>query len=150
MSRRIVFVLVLATTALALVAAEGEGPVYLARGPHPGRGLWFLSPNTIAYDLGEYRDGDSSIYVYYTDEEIVPGSAWAKGDCSQNQTLLLPSSDALMHFFDSGEGWAVFFEMPPGYEQSCGFIEVFLRRLGYFKSVTAPGSGVPLPAILEL
>jgi hypothetical protein len=49
-----------------------------------------------------------------------------------------------------GRKWHVFIEMPKDFEDSCLFLETFLKRFIYFQQVREAPVVPPFPAILEL
>ena len=142
-----------ATLLLALVnatdAAADAAFAFLLRGPHADAGLFFLSPNAIEHFYGEYQHGEHRVGIFYTEKIIVSGEAWLKVPCADLPTLQVPWGESDVWFADSGEGWSVFFDFQSDYTDPCAFVDLFLRRLRYFNSLTVPEGVVPLPAILE-
>ncbi|HDQ13460.1 MAG TPA: hypothetical protein ENN41_01415 [Sediminispirochaeta sp.] len=146
----VLLVLVLATPGLwAQSDDEGRAPddttvAILERGPVAERGLPFLPRNVISHYRGYYSLEGDAIKVYYTEQEIVRFSRWPAVDCGPLQLYQVEGEVYFGQFPD----FYIFVE----FEQSlrCDFVNQFISRLNYFRSVQDMNAGrPPFPAILE-
>lgn len=133
-----------------LSAQEAVERAILDIGPSKERGLLFLPINVIDHYTGEYIVGDSRFTVYYTEASIVLFDTWTKLNCTSRRLRVVESVDesVLMYVVDDEE-WHVFVEAPQNNEVICKFVDVFIRRLRYFKEAAETGVP-PFPAILDL
>ena len=130
-------------------AAPASGPALLESGPVKRYGILVLPPNAIAHYQGLYKEGRFAISVLYTQESIVIPADWVTKRCGSDPVRFTVENDAIHYMYASQEGWYTFFTFPGDYGKDCSFIERFLQRLRYFKSVVGSGEPVPLPAIIE-
>lgn len=134
--------------------SAGEPLGVLVRGPVSSRGIPFLPTNTIAHFRGLYETPEGEVLVYYTEEEIVPLSGWERDSCGDQPlyrfdfTAESGRSPVIAYF--SGEGYHLFFRFRSGL-LACDFVQTFLSRLRYFRSLpeSRVASGMPpFPAII--
>ena len=126
----------------------------LESGPVTRYGILVLPANAIRHEEGIYTDGPATLTVRYTEDEILIPEDWVTSVCGSSQSsirLRFTLEDSWLHFVYTGpENWVVFFEIPDDYEKTCAFIERFLQRLRYFKSVSDGSGSVSFPAIVEV
>lgn len=134
--------------------APSSGTALLESGPVTRYGILVLPANAISHEEGVYTDGPATITVRYTEDEILIPADWVTSVCGSAQgstRLRFTLEESRLHFvYPSPEEWAVLFDFPDGYEKTCEFIERFLQRLRYFKSVSKDAESVPFPAIVEV
>ncbi len=109
-----------------------------------------LPANAIGHYEGVYADGEATLTVRYTKEDIIIPADWVTGFCGPEPVRFTLENKKLYYLYAAEEGWFVFFEVPEEYGKTCPFIERFLMRLRYFKSVSKSEDSVPFPAIVEL
>ena len=132
---------------------ETEPLGILVRGPVLGRGLPFLSANSIRHYQGRYETSGGDILVRYTEEEIVPLESWESVRCgSRELRVLRASSEAettVPVAYVEGEGYHLFVRFTGG-ALDCSFLDVFMQRFRYFRSLPGQGSKTPpFPAIVR-
>lgn len=131
-----------------------SGTALLDSGPRTRYGIIVLPANAISYEEGVYIDGPSTLVVRYIEDEVLIPADWVTSVCGAGQgstPLRFTLEDSRLHYgYESPEGWVVLFDVPEDYGKSCAFIERFLQRLRYFKSVTQSSESVPFPAIVEV
>lgn len=129
--------------------SASSGPALLESGPVRRYGILILPANAIGHYQGVYEDGEFSITVRYTEEDIVVPSDWVTRRCGDDAVWFITDDQIIHYLYGSGDGWYTFFEFPRDYGEECVFIQRFLQRLRYFKSVAESPDSVPLPAIVE-
>jgi hypothetical protein len=133
----------------------GEPLGVLVSGPAESRGIPFLPTNTIEHYLGRYETAEGEVLVYYTEKEIVPLGSWETGSCgalSLRRFLVDESGTVEPVAFFGAEEYRLFFRFGSG-AVDCGFIETFLNRFRYFRSLPEDGGGTetpPFPAVVGL
>jgi len=126
-----------------------KSPVLLASGPVKRYGILVLPANAIPHYEGVYRAGDFTITVRYTEESVVIPPDWVDRRCG-TLPLRFTSGYGVFHYvYAAEEGWSAFFEIPENYGEDCPFIQRFVQRLRYFKSVSEATGTVPFPAVVE-
>ncbi|MFP4492019.1 MAG: hypothetical protein ACLFNZ_11130 [Spirochaetaceae bacterium] len=158
----------------------------LVSGPTSGRGIPFLPPNAIEYHRGVYELPEQNLLLHHTRREIVPPSSWEEKACGgtplltfytkwkdlpETVTEIWPVSDKNtlqasplqpVTAFYSGEDYYLFFTFLGG-TVSCDFVESFIEKFLYFRSVSrgeesragreesskGPVPPPPFPAVLD-
>jgi hypothetical protein len=129
--------------------AQPSAPAILADGPVLRFGILALPANATKYFEGTYTQGFHTIIVRYSEENIVIPAEWVTTRCGTLPLRFTVENNTVHYAYSQEETWAVLFELPDEYELSCAFIERFLQRLRYFKSVSESEEAVPFPAIVE-
>ncbi len=127
-----------------------SGTALLESGPVTRYGILVLPANAIGHSEGVYTDGTVALTVRYTEEDIIIPADWVTGLCGSAPVRFTLDSARLHYVYSSEEGWFALFDVPEDYGKTCAFIERFLQRLRYFKSVSKSGESVPFPAIVEV
>jgi hypothetical protein len=122
----------------------------LESGPVKRYGILVLPANAISHHEGVYADGAMKLTVRYAEEDIIIPGDWVTGLCGTAAIRFTQESGRLHYVYSAEEGWFVLFDVPEDYGKTCAFIERFLQRLRYFKSVTKSEAAVPFPAIVEV
>lgn len=133
------------------VSDTGASPenAVLHSGPDPQRGILVLQANAIRHYQGVYVHDGVKLTVRYSEEHIVIPSGWVTRRCGTLPVSFTVENGTLHYVYQAEEQWYVFFEIPESYGRDCAFIERFLQRFRYFRSVTGSGN-VPFPAVLEI
>ncbi len=145
----------------------------LVRGPVRSDRLPFFQPNAIENYAGYYSFRGEDIIVYHTNREIVRFEEWEPAACGSLQLYRVDASgdpvipaasdsdsaavpaeqrlkqpeQAAVYFYQNGT-YALFFSFPG--ELNCDFIERFLLRFDYFRTVRElPSKRPPFPAVVE-
>ena len=121
----------------------------LLRGPLIKKGIPFLYPNALPVFYGEYTYRKVKILVYFTEEEIVRSDSWQPFECPKRTLYRLEREEKLLLYFRNENGWSVFFSMPEKIETPCRFIDKFLDRFLYFRSISRDRNIATFPAVLE-
>jgi len=144
------------TAAQAQSSADDQIPqdiAVLVRGPVRNDRLPFFQPNAIENYAGYYTFREQDITVYYTDREIVRFEQWEPVSCGPLQLYRLEYTDPeeaappAVYFYQT-DTYSLFFSFPG--ELNCDFIERFLLRFDYFRTVRElPAKRPPFPAVVE-
>jgi len=152
---KLVLIAALLNAAAALFAQQEEAEPLgiLIRGPVSSRGLPFLPANSIRHYRGRYETSGGEILVRYTEEEIVPRESWERSRCGSRELRVFrvasETERAVPVAYIPGEGYHLFFRFTGG-ALDCSFIDVFIQRFRYFRSVPGGDSEAPpFPAIVR-
>jgi len=137
-------------TALEPEVTVSSDTALLETGPVTRYGILVLPANAIIHKEGVYTDGTEELFVRYTEEEIIIPGNWVTSVCGSTPVRFTLDNSRLHYAYSSEEGWFVLFDVPEDYKKTCDFIERFLQRLRYFKSVAKESESVPFPAIVEV
>lgn len=131
----------------------------LVRGPVRNDRLPFFQPNAIENYAGYYTFRGEDIIVYHTDREIVRFEEWEPVSCGGVQlyrvgaagvpgtTAAADGDSPAVYFYQNGT-YALFFSFTG--ELNCDFVERFLLRFDYFRTVRElPSKRPPFPAVVE-
>lgn len=129
---------------------RSSGIALLESGPVRRYGIIVLPANAISHYEGVYTDGAATLTVRYAEENIIIPADWVTGLCGSAAVRFTLENGRLHYVYSSQEGWFILFDIPEDYGKTCAFIERFLQRLRYFKSVSKGGETVPFPAIVEV
>jgi hypothetical protein len=142
----------------------------LVRGPVRNDRLPFFQPNAIENYAGYYTFRGQDIIVYHTDREIVRFEEWEPVSCNGVQLYRVGASgvqgtpdaadssstavpaeqqpeQAAVYFYQN-DTYVLFFSFTG--ELNCDFVERFLLRFDYFRTVRElPSKRPPFPAVVE-
>lgn len=121
----------------------------LLKGPLIRKGIPFLYPNAIPVFYGEYEYQNKKIIIYFTEEEIVRSDSWAPFECPERILYRIKREERLVLYFRDENEWSVFFSMHSELETPCRFIDKFLERFLYFRTIARGESIATFPAVLE-
>lgn len=121
----------------------------LLRGPLVKKGIPFLYPNALPVFYGEYTYRKEKILVYFTEKEIVRSDSWQPFECPERTLYRLEREEKLLLYFRNENGWSVFFSLPEKIKTPCRFINTFLDRFLYFRSISRDRNIATFPAVLE-
>lgn len=152
--------LVLLLTALGFpgtAAQEGQSRsqdvAILTDGPEKARGIAYLPSNVLAHFRARYEYLGSPIEVLYTEEEIVRFARWEGLRCEGYQLYRVADGSGSREaarpvFFYQAQEYSLFLQLPREY--LCTFLQRFMRKFVYFRSVREmPSSRPPFPAIVD-
>lgn len=135
---------------IPLFAQNGTVLAVLERGPLLKKVIPFIGPNTLSYYYGEYRlEQEKKAEIYYI-TEMVPLSSWTPYSCGGLAFLEVPYPGARVLYYSREEGEGIFFLFPGGMDNPCRFINPFLERYTYFRSLARLGGQVTFPAVFEI
>jgi hypothetical protein len=146
----------LTAAAFPLAAQQGEErePLgVLVEGPGRSRGLPFLPTNAIAHYRGLYELPEGEATVYYTEQEIVPLAAWERQSCGPHRLRVFRIAEEGRSYpvaYLVLDGAHLFFRFHTTAVE-CAFLELFISRFRYFRSLPeeeAAGGAPPYPAIV--
>jgi len=130
--------------------AESSLEAVLQDGPDERFGILLLPANAIRHYEGIYEHNGYTIIVRYTTDDVILPDNWVTRRCGTVPLRFTLENGAVHYAYLEDGNWVVFFEIADSYENGCSFIERFLQRLRYFKSVTDNPETVPFPAIVEI
>lgn len=137
--------------AATVTAQDQPDRAVLDSGPTRDRGLLFLPLNVITHFRGEYTVGEHRIRVFYAEEPVAPFESWSEYPCPLRSLLSVESSEErLILYFVHDEPWTLFVQVDPAFDDTCVFVDAFVRRFRYFREVGDDHAVPPFPAILEL
>jgi len=132
---------------------QAQDVALLLRGPEEGKGLPFLRTNVIDHFRGVYSYLEKDILVYYTEHRIVRFETWTPVSCGNFRLYRLDrgqieASAPGAVFFFRDEDFSLFFAFEA--ELDCTFVQRFLVRFNYFRSVRdLPSRRPPFPAVVD-
>ena len=121
----------------------------LLKGPLIRKGIPFLYPNAIPVFYGEYEYRNKKIIIYFSEEEIVRSDSWLPFECPERTLYRIKREERVVLYFRDENKWSVFFSLPVELETPCRFIDKFLERFLYFRSIARGESIATFPAVLE-
>jgi len=133
--------------------AQSQDVAILTDGPEKARGIAYLPSNVLPHFRARYEYLDSSIEVLYTEEEIVRFARWEGVRCEGYQLYQVNGGSGSREaarpvFFYQTEEYSLFLQLPR--EQLCSFLQRFMRKFVYFRSVREmPSERPPFPAIVD-
>ena len=141
-----------------VAAAQEDQPqsqdiAILTDGPEKARGIAYLPSNVLPHYRARYEYLDSRIEVLYTEEEIVRFSQWEGVRCEGYQLYRITDGSGSREaarpvFFYQAQEYSLFLQLPREY--LCTFLQRFLRKFVYFRSVREmPSNRPPFPAIVD-
>jgi len=132
---------------------QSQDVAILTDGPEKARGIAYLPSNVLPHFRAGYEYLDSSIEVLYTEEEIVRFARWEGVSCEGYQLYRVDEGSGSREaarpvFFYQAEGYSLFLQVPREY--LCSFLQRFMRKFVYFRSVREmPSTRPPFPAIVD-